>query len=66
MARKTDAAFEPTDRIVAAGRKAIEKIGRAEVREDLDGLVREIWRKMAMEAQKEREDTHAAILAKLG
>lgn len=66
MAKKTDAAFEPTDRMVAAGCKAIEKIGRAEVRENLDGLVRESWRKMAKEAQKEREDTHAAILAKLG
>jgi len=52
--------------MVAAGCKAIEKIGRAEVRENLDGLVRESWRKMAKEAQKEREDTHAAILAKLG
>jgi hypothetical protein len=52
--------------MVVAGRKAIEKIGRAEVPENLDGLVREIWRKMAKEAQKELEDTHAAILAKLG
>jgi hypothetical protein len=52
--------------MVAAGRKAIEKIGRVEEREDLDGLVREVWRKMAMEAQKEREGTNAAILAKLG
>lgn len=66
MARKTYAAFEPTARMVAAGRKTIEKIGRVELQEDLDGIVREVWRKMAMEAQKEREDTNAAILAKLG
>jgi len=52
--------------MVAAGRKTIEKIARVELQEDLDGLVREVWRKMAMEAQKEREDTNSAILAKLG
>lgn len=66
MTRKTDAAFEPTDRMVAAGCKAMGKFRRVEVREEVDGLVREIWRKMAMEAQKEREDVTAAILAKLG
>ena len=52
--------------MVAAGRKAIENIGRVEEQEELDGLVREVWRKMAIEAQKEREDNTAAILAKLG
>lgn len=66
MTRKTGSEFEPTDRMVAAGRKAIEKIGRVEEQEERDALVRKIWRKMAMEAQKEREDTNAAILAKLG
>jgi hypothetical protein len=52
--------------MVAAGRKAIEKIGRVEEQQELDALVRKVWRKMAIEAQKEREDTTAAILAKLG
>jgi hypothetical protein len=63
---KTGLEFEPTDRMVAAGRKAIEKTGRVEEHEELDGLVREVWRRMAIEAQREREDTTAAILAKLG
>jgi hypothetical protein len=52
--------------MVAAGRKAIENTGRVEEQEEQDGIVREVWRKMAIEAQKEREDTTAAILAKLG
>lgn len=52
--------------MVAAGRKAIEKSGLVEEREDLNDLVRDVWRRMAIEAEKEREDTTAAILAKLG
>jgi hypothetical protein len=66
VTRKTGSEFEPTDRMVAAGRKAIENTGRVEEQEEQDGIVREVWRKMAIEAQKEREDTTAAILAKLG
>ena len=52
--------------MVAAGRKVIETLVRVDVQEDLDGVIRDIWQRMAMEAQKEREETTAAILAKLG